>query len=119
MISLVLVVLFILKHFLMDFVWQTQQEILNKGNYGNWIGIRHSVKHGLGTLFVLWIAQVNADYIVGLVVMDFFIHYHIDWAKTNLSRGLTIEDHRYWIWFGLDQTLHYLTYIAIIAIIVL
>jgi hypothetical protein len=56
---------------------------------------------------------------VTLALLDSAIHYHVDWAKINLSQGLGINNRRFWIWFGLDQALHYLTYIAIIAIIVL
>jgi hypothetical protein len=78
----------------------------------------HALLHGVLTFFVL-IGFARPEDAVTLALMDAFVHYHIDWAKTNLSLGLTINDHRFWVWFGLDQTLHYLTYIAIIGIIVL
>jgi hypothetical protein len=74
--------------------------------------------HGVLTFFVS-IGFARPEDAVTLALMDSFVHYHIDWSKTNLSRGLGITDRQYWVWFGLDQTLHYLTYIAIIAIIVL
>ena len=78
----------------------------------------HAMVHGLLTFFVV-IGFVRPEDAVTLALLDTVIHYHIDWTKTNLSRGLGINDHRFWIWFGLDQTLHYLTYVAIIGIIVL
>ena len=48
-------------------------------------------------------------------LFDMAVHYHIDWAKQQLNKGLTPADRVFWVWFGLDQALHYLTYIAIIG----
>jgi hypothetical protein len=48
------------------------------------------------------------------------IHYHIDWAKSNLNKIMHLrvtEDNRYWFWFGFDQFLHHMTYIALILVI--
>ena len=95
----------------------------DKGTYGAPGGLEHAVTHASGTLVVLvavlpWDIGAHAVAIM-LGAADGFIHYHIDWAKTNLSRGLTPADRKFWIWFGADQGLHYLTYIGIIAILVL
>ena len=115
---IVLLVLFGIKHFLADFLWQSPYMVQDKGQYGAPGGCTHAFLHGLLTFFVL-IGFARPEDAVTLALIDTAVHYHIDWAKTNLSRGLGIEDRRFWIWFGLDQTLHYLTYVAIIAIIVL
>jgi hypothetical protein len=118
-----LLFLFGIKHFFADFVWQTSWMQSEKGTYGAPGGLAHAGVHSLGTLVVLvavfpWSAWSHVAAVM-LAVMDGVIHYHVDWAKTNLSRGLTPADQRFWIWFGADQTLHYLTYVAIIGIIVL
>ena len=115
---IVLLALFGIKHFLADFLWQFPYMVQDKGNYGAPGGITHAMMHGLLTFFVL-VGFVRPEDAVTLALIDTAVHYHIDWCKTNLSRGLNIEDHRFWVWFGLDQTLHYLTYIVIIGIIVL
>lgn len=115
---IILLALFGIKHFLADFLWQFPFMVQDKGYYGAEGGITHALLHGALTFFVL-IGFVSPQDAVTLALLDSAVHYHVDWAKTNLSRGLTIEDHRFWVWFGLDQALHYLTYIAIIAIIVL
>ncbi len=115
---IVLLALFGIKHFLADFLWQFPFMVRDKGRYGAEGGMTHALLHGVLTFFVL-IGFTRPEVAVTLALIDSVIHYHIDWAKTNLSQDLTIEDHRFWVWFGLDQTLHYLTYIAIIAIIVL
>jgi hypothetical protein len=113
-----LLALFGIKHFLADFLWQFPYMVRDKGHYGSPGGMTHAALHGLLTFFVV-IGFVRTEDAVTIALIDSAVHYHIDWAKTNLSLGLGIEDHRFWVWFGLDQTLHYLTYIAIIAIIVL
>lgn len=115
---ILLLALFGIKHFLADFLWQFPYMVADKGYYGGAGGMAHAGIHGILTFFVL-IGFVRPEDAVTIALIDSAVHYHIDWAKTNLSRGLSIEDHRFWIWFGLDQTLHYLTYIAIIGIIVL
>jgi len=116
--TIILLALFGIKHFLADFLWQFDFMLRDKGQYGAFGGAHHALLHGILTFFVV-IGFVSAEDAATLALIDAVVHYHIDWAKTNLSRGLSIQDHRFWIWFGLDQTLHYLTYIAIIAIIVL
>jgi hypothetical protein len=115
---IILLALFGIKHFLADFVLQFNYMLKDKGTYGGGGGEDHAGMHGLGTLLIaIWfVTPFNA---VLLAMMDTIIHYHIDWAKTNLSRRLTPADRKFWLWFGADQGLHYLTYILIIGIIVL
>jgi hypothetical protein len=77
--------------------------------------------HGVGTFlllapFFVFLPDLRpVTVLMGLV--DAVIHYHIDWAKYQLSSGLTTADRKFWVWFGLDQALHYLTYIGIIAFV--
>jgi hypothetical protein len=115
---IILLTLFGVKHFLADFLWQFPYMVADKGQYGAVGGMTHAGIHGILTFFVI-IGFVRPEDAVTIALIESAVHYHIDWAKINLSRGLTIQDHRFWIWFGLDQTLHYLTYVAIIGIIVL
>ena len=119
---LLLLALFGIKHFFCDYLWQTDKMLKEKGTYGAMGGKEHAAAHALGTLVVLvlflpWNLGAHVFALI-LAAFDGVVHYHIDWAKTNLARGLTPADHKFWVWFGLDQTLHYLTYIAIIALIV-
>jgi hypothetical protein len=113
-----LLALFGIKHFLADFLWQFPYMIADKGRYGAKGGFMHASVHGILTFFVV-VGFAGLEDAVTLALADSIIHYHVDWAKNNLSQGLTVNDRRFWIWFGLDQTLHYLTYIGIITIIVL
>jgi len=109
-ILLVFVVLQI-KHFLADFVLQTSRMIHEKGIYGASHGIYHSLWHSAGTL----LAFVWLHPIIGLVAafFDFLLHYHIDWAKSNINKkyNYTQDNPKFWVWFGADQLAHQLTYL--------
>jgi len=109
-------VLLQLKHFIFDFCLQSTSMIHGKKTYGNLYSIQHSLYHGVGTALVSFLfLPIN---IVALVaIIDFVAHYHIDYFKSKcVSNGY--EDKRFWIWFGLDQFLHQLTYIILLALAV-
>lgn len=108
-----LFVLMFIKHFICDFVLQYPRHYLNKGNYGKWGGVEHALIHGVGTALILGPA---------LGLLDFFIHYHIDWAKMNLNKhyGWTATtSEKFWTLLGFDQLLHLLTYSYLIHLAVI
>ncbi len=104
---------FACKHFLCDFVLQFDNMIREKGTYGARGGLYHAGLHGWFTVIVL--LPFFPEIAVFAGIADFIVHYHIDWVKMQLRKNLTFSDRKYWIYFGVDQLLHYLTYIAIIA----
>jgi hypothetical protein len=116
---LTLLTLFGIKHFLCDFVWQYPYMIEQKGVYGMPGGIHHALYHAVGTMIVTAFVCATFLDIMILGLIDGVLHYHIDWLKHQLSRGLTTADRMFWVWFGADQCLHYLTYLLIIGLIVL
>ena len=113
-IFIVLALLFV-KHWYIDFVNQTPEEVAHKGIYGDWRGIKHSVKHGLGTMVVFFFADPWIYGVVILGIIDAVVHYHIDWMKMNWgNRDITTP--QFWNHLGLDQLAHYLTYLALVWI---
>ncbi len=104
---------FAIKHFLCDFVLQFDNMIQQKGTYGARGGLYHAGLHGWFTTVVLLPFFPKIAILAGIV--DFVVHYHIDWAKMQLTKNLSPADRAFWLWFGADQLAHYLTYIAIIA----
>ena len=107
-----------IKHWYVDFVIQTMDEVNGKGIYGNWQGIKHSLKHGVATMLVLfpfmWYAP---EFVLILGFFDFITHYHIDWAKMNWgNRDITTP--AFWAHLGLDQMMHQFVYLIIIGLIV-
>jgi len=112
-IFLVLIFLFI-KHFIVDFYLQTDTMVREKGIYGAKGGLIHSGQQGLGTFIVL-VLFTGVPLAVLLAIVDFLIHYHVDWAKMNIGKkyGYTVADKEFWFWLGMDQLAHSLTYVWI------
>jgi len=116
---------FFLKHFIVDFPLQVAFMYKNKGTLWHPGGLLHARQHGIGTALVLTLFEFLSSgtfspfLILGLGLLDFVIHYFIDFAKMNLNRikgwGPTTHEEFWWL-LGLDQLLHYLTYAGIIAI---
>lgn len=111
-----LLILLSIKHWYVDFVNQSGTEISHKGTYGNWIGFKHSLKHGFLTTIIL-LCFVNPKLAILCGLLDTFIHYHIDWIKSNYSNILDTEDKNFWTILGADQALHHMTYLWIAFII--
>ncbi len=106
-----------IKHFICDFPLQMFPWMyLNKGRYLHPGGIVHAGVHGIGTLIVLsFFFEIKLSIFYALI--DMLLHYHIDWAKMNLSRHYDLKPNNsewFWVLLGLDQLLHHLTYFAII-----
>jgi hypothetical protein len=112
-----ILVLLQIKHWYIDFVNQSDEEVKHKGIYLNWLGVKHSVKHGLATFVIFFIfVEFPVALIIGLI--DFLLHYHIDWIKMRFGNR-DFGTKAFWAQLGLDQLAHQLTYLGIIAIIVL
>lgn len=119
---LFLVLLFTIKHFVVDYILQRKYQYTHKGTYGHAGGLLHAGLHGIGTYFVLMIGSLIPIVAVLLFsLLDSVIHYHVDWAKTNINAKMKWAPNshdEYWILLGLDQFLHSLTYILIVHLVV-
>ena len=116
---LMLLVLLQIKHWYIDFVNQSDVEVKGKAIYGNLDGIMHSFKQGLGTFVALLIVTgwPNLIFCLALAVIDFALHYHIDWTKMNYGNR-DITNPKFWNHLGLDQMAHQLTYIGIAYLLI-
>lgn len=116
--SLFLMALLFIKHFIVDFPLQKPYQWMNKGTYGHMGGVLHAFLHGAGTaLCFYWYAPIAC---VSLGIMDAFLHYHIDWAKMNINKQCgwkPDKDEEFWWLLGVDQLLHALTYIGLVALV--
>ena len=108
-------VLLLVKHWYIDFVNQTNDEVHHKGIYGSWIGVRHSIKQAIPTA-VIMLLLTTPEYAAIIAVLDLVTHYHIDWIKRNYGNQ-DIRDPLFWNHLGLDQLAHQLCYIAYIIIV--
>ena len=109
----ILLALLFLKHWYVDFVNQSQQEIDGKGTYGNLDGLAHAAKQGLGTIFVMLLVGIDPAVSVIWGAIDMIIHYHIDWIKMHFGTNDSTKK-EFWTQFGLDQLAHALTYIGLV-----
>lgn len=116
--TLWLILFLFTKHFVIDYPLQVRYQYSNKGTYGHPGGLLHAGLHGIGTfLCFYWFAPEAAFY---LAWIDAALHYHIDWAKMNLNKKLgwgPTTHEEFWWSLGLDQFLHALTYIGLVAMV--
>ncbi|TVS18745.1 MAG: DUF3307 domain-containing protein [Gammaproteobacteria bacterium] len=119
---LLALVLFQLKHYLADFHWQTIWIVQTKGRYGHPGGLIHAGLHGLLSLPVLLLVAPFAPVLFTVIlIFEMVLHYHIDWIKARVvsQRGIDERDSAYWHYLGLDQAAHQLTYVAMLAALII
>jgi hypothetical protein len=108
---LFLLVLLSIKHFLADYLWQTDY-MLRKVHPTEWQLplLLHSGVHGLLTALIMMPPLGPVGLVLGLV--DFAIHFVVDYWKAQKVTTVVLS-RPFWLAFGIDQMLHHLTYIAI------
>jgi hypothetical protein len=113
----IILILLQIKHWYIDFVNQTDEEVSYKGVYLDWRGITHSIKHGLATSVILFLfAPIGWAVFLGIV--DTVLHYHIDWTKMNKGNR-DIRTKEFWNHLGLDQMAHQISYLLIVGILII
>jgi hypothetical protein len=116
---ILLYVLFRLKHFICDFLLQTDWMALTKGRPGQ-EGYRalfsHAGVHALGTFLIV---LLFAPGLWWLGPLDFVIHAVVDRIKGvfTYKRGWTPNDKMFWWSLGADQEAHNFTHMAYIIVI--
>jgi hypothetical protein len=107
------------KHFICDFVIQTAYQVRTKGIYGHPGGFIHSGLHAVASLPAILVWAPPWRVIGAIMVAEFIVHYHMDWTKERIGRHkqLTTEQGSYWTLFGIDQFVHQLTYVVILALL--
>lgn len=99
------------KHLILDVWYQAVHLYRYKHIYGHADGISHAKQHAVGTALCLFWAAPYAAIILGL--LDGVLHYHIDWAKSNIKKRVGNK-----LWLDLaDQVSHGATYVAIATVV--
>jgi hypothetical protein len=115
---------FLVKHYLGDFVLQTKAMVDRKAIFLSAEGLTHAGIHGalsalvacFGLLLYGGAGTSAVSLILTVGVADFVIHYLIDVAKSRyVPASLTPETQLHWVFFGLDQLMHNLTYVGFIV----
>ena len=116
---LTLYLVFRLKHFACDFMFQFDWMALNKGKPGkegyNAL-FSHTLIHAIGTLLIMLVFVPGLWW---LAIIDLVIHSIIDRLKGVLTfqKDWKPRDTVFWWAFGVDQELHNLTHVAYIVFI--
>lgn len=108
--------LLIIKHAIADYFLQTYHRNIKKQRYfGN--GHRHYAEHAVCT-FLVAILFMPLPFAVLASLLDYVLHWHIDYIKTRLVGilGWGRTEPRFWRLQTLDQILHFSTYMLIVAI---
>jgi hypothetical protein len=116
------VAILMLKHTIADFYLQTSYQYSNKGKYGHPGGILHAGIHTALTPLVYLVLVPGSLLLAGAIALsEFLLHYHIDWLKEQVTHrnGWTAQDRGFWLALGTDQLLHGLTYVAIVAALIM
>jgi hypothetical protein len=115
------IAILMLKHTVADFFLQSKYQYCNKGLYGHPGGLLHAGIHiALTPLVYLAIAPASLALAGGIALGEFAVHYHVDWTKEQFIKGNGLTPHTagFWHALGLDQLLHGLTYVVMIAALV-
>jgi hypothetical protein len=105
------------KHFICDGPLQTLQMVKDKSIYGKPMGLAHAGIHLVGTALVATLFGLPLFTVAKLAVAEGLIHYHIDYFKERLVKGMDwrTPDASYWWALTGDQALHHASYVLLAA----
>jgi hypothetical protein len=106
------------KHFVIDWVIQTKNMAMHKGERPVLLFL-HSFEHALVT-FVALLFFTDTVTALLLACAELVVHGILDYVKANpsLLGQYTYPNHMFFVSMGLDQLAHHLSYIAIVAFLV-
>ncbi len=108
-------VLLNLKHLIVEYILQTPHMAESKMRYGSLNSFIHTFHHAFGTLVVGLLLDFGLVLILGLVLLEAVLHYHIDWLHMRFG-AQSYKDKKYWQWLGIEQFLHQQTIILMIIL---
>ena len=113
---LLLIALLLIKHMFADYFLQTPRMLTGRGTYLHMGRAQHAAIHALLSVPCLLVVGATLPFTVVLVAIEWGVHFHIDWGKARYSeaRALNPSQAHFWQAFGVDQTIHALTYVAMV-----
>jgi hypothetical protein len=111
-------VLFLAKHFLADFLFQTDWMAAGKDRQTGWLVplSAHAGVHGVMTAAIFLAVEPSLAW---LGIVDCLVHAVVDRLKslTNRRAVVTPQNTAFWWLFGADQTLHHLTHLGFVVVL--
>ena len=116
----VLLIVFQLKHFLADYIFQGKY-MLGKFKEKGWVAplFTHVCVHGVITLIIALFFVNTFLTALFIAFLDMIIHFIMDRIKASpkLLGRYTIKQKQFWWSLGFDQMIHHLTHYFIIFIL--
>lgn len=114
---LLLLCLLQVKHMFADFFLQTPKMLSGRCRYAHAGRAQHAGVHVIGSVMVFALFGAPVVFILVLAVLEWVVHFHIDFGKARYSemKKLTPQQAMFWQAMGADQALHQLTYLAMAA----
>lgn len=111
---LILISLFQVKHMFADYFLQTAKMLEGRGTYMHAGRAQHALIHAIGLAICLVLIGSPIGFLIALCVLEWVIHFHIDWGKATYTanKGHGPADAGFWRAAGFDQFLHQMTYVA-------
>ena len=118
--AMALIVAMATKHLVADFFLQTSGIAKGKAAAHGWL-LPLAIHAGGHAAITLGVILVLAPRLWWVAVAEFIVHAVIDRGKVLVSRRTRVDmaSPAFWWLFGLDQYLHQVTNIAIVAVILL
>lgn len=109
---LLFLLLIFIKHYFIDWVLQTDSMVQNKGK-NIWVLFLHSIEHIAATACILFFFTPFQN-IIFICSAEFVIHAAVDFAKANkkMLGRFKAPSSMYFNMLGLDQLIHYCSYLA-------
>ena len=109
---LVLLGLFVLKHWIADFIIPAYRSNSIMRRYGSWLSIEHVLIHCTLTasfLFVFypWLLVIK------VAAIELLFHYHVDYIRHRFGPK-DLKSEKFWAWFGTEQLSHYALYLSLV-----
>lgn len=115
---IILMLAFEVKHYVADFVLQTNWIAHGKDRITGWQRplAAHVGLHGLGTLCI---ALVISPSLWWLALIDIAVHGLIDRGKALIThrKKFPLTDARFWWLMGFDQMLHQITNVVLVGVL--
>lgn len=113
---LILFALFLVKHMFADYFMQTPKMLTGRSQYWHMGRAQHAAIHAVASIIVFVLVGTPTVFILVICFAEWVVHFHIDWAKAKHSESkcLSPTEAAFWRAFGVDQTLHCLTYVAMV-----
>lgn len=111
--ELLLITLFLVKHFVADWMLQSSEMAAKKGTDLMWLA-KHCGIHVAATAVVL-LPFLTLPTIVGILLTEFIVHFATDWFKARpaMAQKYPMPTHNFWVLIGADQLAHQLFYLSL------